>query len=421
MVARNFGSLVFSLGIIAPLAGFVGSTACTSKFEGCEASRSCDSDAGEGGDGGVGGKQGSAGKGGSAGKAGSAGKGGSGGKGGSPAVGGEGGAEDTGGTAGTGGLAGTAGNSGKGGTGGTGGADEGMGGESGSGTEPEADKTPPEIVSVSPEDGERGVRADTVIRITFSEPMHRVNTEAAYQSADIPSAETTRSWNQDSTVLTIEPNDELIYVTGAENDLAFDAMLYALAMTDTATDLAGNRLEPEEWSFSTLRRFVQTLTATGDDVRRLRNGGSEPCTEGMHLGDNDENQTLGGFVQYHLDELAPGIDEYEYAQLYGERLGGLGKGQPNGLDPVRVREFSGDILLAGLDTTVGPDLGVFIQSTAVEYPNLSVLPAMTSSYADDELIQFRLRLEPQMSNLDDSDDYFMVACDLELRLRYLAP
>jgi hypothetical protein len=419
MVARNFGSLVFSLGIIAPLAGVVGSTACTSKFEGCEASRSCSSDAGEGGDGGVGGKQGSGGKGGSAGTGGSAGKAGSGGKGGSAAVGGEGGADDTGGTSGKGGLAGTAGSSGKGGTGGTGGSQEGMGGESGSGTEPEVDKTRPEILSVSPEDGERGVRADTVIRITFSEPMDRGATEDGYQSADIPSADTTKWWNEDSTVLTIEPNDELAYETGETNDLAFDAIRYAVSLTDTATDLAGNRLERVDWSFSTLRRFVQTLTATGNDVRRLYEGDNEPCTEGMHLGDNEDNLVLGGFVQYRVDQLAAGVKEYEYAVLAGDRLQGEGKGDPRTIDPAHVREFSEDILLANSDTQVGPDLGIFIQS--LNDPSTDVLPAMTSSFAEDGLIQFRVRMEPKTTNENDADDYFLIACGLELNLRYLAP
>jgi hypothetical protein len=157
-----------------------------------------------------------------------------------------------------------------------------------------------------------------------------------------------------------------------------------------------------------------------DDVRRLRNGGNEPCVDGIHLGDNDRNQTLGGFVQFRLTDLMPGIVEYEYAHLYGERLGGQGKGDPRSIDPAHVREFSEDILLAGPDTAVGPSLGIFIQSL-VDFPHVSVLPAMTSSYADDGLIQLRLRMEPSTTNLNGADDYFLIACGLELSVKYLAP
>jgi hypothetical protein len=140
----------------------------------------------------------------------------------------------------------------------------------------------------------------------------------------------------------------------------------------------------------------------------------------MHLGDNDRNQALGGFVEFDMSQLAPGAGQYESAILWGERLGGMGSGTPSGLDPVRVHEFETDILSANLVTPVGPDLGIFMQST-VDFPDVDVLSAMTSTYAQDGLVQFRLLIEPVSSDLDGVDDYFMIKCGLELRLRYLAP
>jgi hypothetical protein len=412
MVSKSFSSLFLTLGVVAPLAGALASTACSSKFEGCASSRSCPSDAGEGGGGG------SAGKGGSAGSGGSAGKGGVGGNAGSASMGGESGeAGASAGKGGTGGSGGTA-SGGAGGTGGSAGSStDPMGGEGGTETDPERDVTPPTIVSVSPTDDETGVLSDAVIRITFSEPMDRPTAELAYQSADIPASATTRRWNGDDTVLTITPNAELMYQEGEENDLAFDAIRYALELTDTAEDKAGNRLVPEAWSFSTLRRLNQTLVADGDDVRRFNGTANAGCTNTMDLGDYRTNEPLAGFVQFDLSELAPGATTFEVAQFYGERTDT--KGDPRALDGVHLYEFEGDIMEVDLMASTGPDLGVFLDSFT-DAPRLSVLPAMTSSYAADDLIQLRMKVVPD-SDGDDEDDYFRLRCAFELRMTYLAP
>jgi hypothetical protein len=250
--------------------------------------------------------------------------------------------------------------------------------------------------------------------------MDRLLTEAAYQSPDIPSAETTKVWSTDDTVLTITPNADLMYTSGEVDDLTFAAMSYLIKMTDTAEDQAGNRLVPKDWSFATLRRISQVLHAKEGDIRQLRNGGNLASGKSLNLGDDDQNQALGGFVQFHLSDLVPGVVEYGSAFLWGERSGPLGEGDPRTLDPIRVREFSENILLAGPSTVFGPDLGVFIEAF-VTYPSLSVLPAMTSTYADDGLIQFRLRGEPDESNDNDENDYFAIVNGLALSLEYLAP
>jgi hypothetical protein len=421
MVSKSFSSLFLTLGVVAPLTGAVASTACSSKFEGCASSRSCPSDAGEGGDGGTAGKGGSGGQGGSAGKA----SGGAAGKGGSLSMGGEGGEDGS--SAGKGGTGGTAGTSG----GGSGsGGKAGQGGSSGSGTdpmggeggmemepEPQPDVTPPTIISVSPDDGENGVAADTVIRITFSEPMNRELTERAYQSADIPAAGTRFHWNTEDTELTITPNAELIYAEGAKGDLTFAAREYVLEMTDTAEDKAGNRLEVKEWSFSTLRRIAQVLTADGDDDVRRFNGTSNIGCTNMDLGDYRTNVPLAGFTQFHLSELAPGVTTFEVADFYGERVDS--RGDPRLLDGVNLYEFEGDIMTVNLDTPTGQSLGLFLDSYT-DVPHLSVLPAMTSSYADDGLIQIRMKVVPD-SDGDGEDDFFRLTCAFDLSLVYLAP
>jgi hypothetical protein len=415
MVSKSFSSLVLTLGVVAPLAGAVASTGCSSKFEGCASSRSCADNAGEGGDGGTAGKGGSAGQGGSAGM-------GTAGKGGSLSMGGEGGESSS--SSGKGGTGGTAGsdNGGKGGQGGSSGSStEPIGGEGGTEAEPEPDETAPTIISVSPDHGETGVSADTVIRITFSEPMDRAKAEAAYQSADIPWVDTTRRWSTDDTVLTITPNAELLYAEGAKNELAVPALQFAIEMTDTAEDKAGNRLVPKAWTFSTLRRLTQTLVADDDDVRRF-NGTRNMACDSMALGDypplqqGGDERILAGFIQFRLGELVPGVTAFESASVAGERVAN-GDGDPRGLDGVKVYEFEGDIATVDLNTPTGPSLGVFLDSFA-DFPRLSILPALTSTYAEDGLVQLHLKAAPDG---DGEADYYRLLCAFSLLVTYIAP
>ena len=50
---------------------------------------------------------------------------------------------------------------------------------------------------------------DVRIVVTFSAPMDREQTEAAYQSEGVPSSDVTFTWNAESTQLTITPDAPL--------------------------------------------------------------------------------------------------------------------------------------------------------------------------------------------------------------------
>jgi hypothetical protein len=138
----------------------------------------------------------------------------------------------------------------------------------------------------------------------------------------------------------------------------------------------------------------------------------------MDLGDYRTNETLLGFAQFHLSEIAPGPAIFEAAVFGGERIAG-GTGDARALDGVHLYEFEGDIMAVDLQTPTGPDLGVFLDSYA-DFPKLDVLPIMTSSYAEDGLIQLRMKVVPD-SDGDSVDDYFRLTCSFDLRLVYLVP
>ena len=100
---------------------------------------------------------------------------------------------------------------------------------------------PPTVVSVSPADGSIGVTADAKIIVTFSKPMDQAATQAAYQSADLPSTGVTFDWNAAATEMTVKPNAPLIYATGSDPN-AVVAKAYAFRLTSTAKDKTGNAL-----------------------------------------------------------------------------------------------------------------------------------------------------------------------------------
>jgi hypothetical protein len=245
------------------------------------------------------------------------------------AGGGEAGGFDTGGASGSGsgrsgsgGASGSdAGGSGGSGDAGAGGSPDGEGGEGGSAPPP--DTTAPTIVSVSPEDGVNGVRADADLVITFSEPMDRVSTQAAYQSADIPAGAVTFSWNSDSSVLTVNPNSDLAYADG--NDLNVVARSFAAQVTDTAEDEAGNRLASNfDWSFRTLRRITQTFsTGTIHNVRSSDTTLGIPCTSISpltYVGDRADNVGLHLLITRDISALPEGIVEWEVATLSSNQV-----------------------------------------------------------------------------------------------------
>ena len=149
---------------------------CGGDYESCEATRTCQSTAGNAGEGGSGASE--ALPNGSGGSAASA-------------------------------STGAAGSVQAGGTAGSGAASGGSAGSGAGAPDVQPDTTPPTIVSVTPEDGARGVAKDANLTIVFSEPMDREKTQAAYSSVDLPPAGVDFRWSADGTTLTIDPKGEL--------------------------------------------------------------------------------------------------------------------------------------------------------------------------------------------------------------------
>ena len=94
-----------------------------------------------------------------------------------------------------------------------------------------SDNTPPSVVSTFPANGAVGVPTNTQIRVTFSEPMDTASAEAAFRIT--PAVVGKFEWVGDNAVMYWKPDTVLSVQTS-----------YAFRVETTATDVAGNRLEP---------------------------------------------------------------------------------------------------------------------------------------------------------------------------------
>jgi hypothetical protein len=92
--------------------------------------------------------------------------------------------------------------------------------------------------------------------------MHRVETEKAYGSLDLPTKDVTFLWSDGDRKLTIHPDDGLEY--GTLPAAVPDPRTYAYIIANEARDVAGNRLEEDfTASFTTLREYATMLSFNG--------------------------------------------------------------------------------------------------------------------------------------------------------------
>lgn len=164
-----------------------------------------------------------------------------------------------------------------------------------------ADTTAPSVVSISPAGAATGVAKDANIVVTFSEKMNQAATQAAYQSTDLPASDVTFSWNPAGTVMTINPNADLLYTAAGKT--------YAFSLTTTATDIAGNALPATNSSFKTFRQLTTTLNSTPALDGWVRSDGTVNTTDELRIGDSGDvgNATYRSYLSFDLSGLPAGL------------------------------------------------------------------------------------------------------------------
>jgi hypothetical protein len=166
------------------------------------------------------------------------------------------------------------------------------------------DTTAPSIVSITPTHEQKGVSDDASIVVTFSEPMKKLDTQSAYQSASvgIRAADVTFGWNAEGTVLTIKPNNKLT-MSGGSTPAAVIAKTYTFGLTSVAADLAGNPLPEVTSSFSTFR-VIEAVAIGQPSLSGYVFGNGKyayTSTERLSLGDNVDNIGHQAFLSFNLE------------------------------------------------------------------------------------------------------------------------
>jgi hypothetical protein len=284
--------------------------------------------------------------------------------------------------------------------------------------------TRPTIVSVSPTNNATGIRANTDLVITFSEPMNRSATEAAFASADITAV--TFSWNGSSTVLTVNPSIDLAYASGA-SPASVTARLYRASVTAAAEDAAGNDLGADyAWSFRTLRRLTQTLSAQG--FTAYFNAVGE-LIEFRTCGINAFEVPTGdgatafhhAYVETNLSSLPMGIVEFEEGVLFAQQSLTQGNPFPSlgalNIEHIRVQPVSSAVPNTPTIRTL--DTWAPAESPANRLANVAA--AITDDYGELNFSQVRFAFAMRV-NGDASDDYVSFDCTgFETHVRYLVP
>lgn len=291
----------------------------------------------------------------------------------------------------------------------------------------------PVIVSVSPEDGAIAVENDAELVIEFSVPMNRELTEAAYQSESIPSSGVTFSWNEESTELTVTPNEPLEYDVGTDPD-EVDARRYSFFLSASAEDAEGNRMAtPQEFSFSVLRQIDVTVLAVQDrdltgSFRSNNTYGAGACArEQINVCVGDErvsgnNMQYKGFLTFDLGVLPESMARLSSARL-NLQITGMAGNPFGGLGGLFLEHASFDVI--GAEAFVAAPLAelgrIANGGTAGTVLAVDVLSAVELDVDERGTTQYRLHFEDATDDDRLADAVVSAWTTQSLNLSYLIP
>jgi hypothetical protein len=298
--------------------------------------------------------------------------------------------------------------------------------------EPAPEPEGPVVVAVSPADGALGVDNAQNIVITFSEPMDREATEAAYQSESIPSSSVSFVWNDAGTELTIVADAPLAYPVG--NDPAqLSARRVSFFISASARDVEGRSLPaPFESSFSLLRQVEFTIFALQDrdlsgSFRSNDTYGGGQCARdqiNMCVGDvrvGNGSEQYKGFISFELSELPEAAQSVsaeltlEITGMSGNPFGGLGGLvlEHASFDAIGSDAFSAQALdEMGLIANAG-GTGTILSA--------DVAAAFMADRGERAMTQYRLRFQDETDG-DNTSDAILSAWDTQtIDVSYLIP
>lgn len=287
------------------------------------------------------------------------------------------------------------------------------------------DTAAPTVVAISPSNGAKGVRANAKIVITFSEPMNKAATEAAYASTALPASDVSFLWNTSGTELTVVPKSGLAYAK--VGDLASPPKQYAVAIGGGAKDLAGNALTvAASTEFSTLRELflVAPLVTASSGRLSVGNGLSVAANPASYfVGDGDADQAISAFFTFDLAALPEGAEIAE-ATFMTRQTGVTGSPYAD-LGPGAMLARTSFVTLAGnaLNSAAKTDIGALSTTPDIGARQLVVTAAVAADLADrvanQNRSQFRLAFAKPTDTSADIDRADFIPP--EMSVTYLMP
>lgn len=182
----------------------------------------------------------------------------------------------------------------------------------------------PSVASSLPAAGETGVARTANIRVTFSEPMDKAATQAAF-AITVPAGfgAGTFSWSADGTTMTFNPAGTFSY--GGQ---------VSWRVTNAATDLAGNALSAQvSRSFSVIKQGTLVLNSVAASDGYIRTVAPEvwPTNTTLHVGEIGDGAHVRSFLTFNLSALPASTVRITLAAIYlsqmqlkGDPAGALG-------------------------------------------------------------------------------------------------
>lgn len=171
----------------------------------------------------------------------------------------------------------------------------------------------PTATSSLPAAAETGLARNASIRVTFSEPMDKQATQAAFFiTAPVGFSAGSFSWSADGTTMTFDPSGTFAY--GAQ---------VSWRVTNAATDLAGNPLAAQlARSFTVIKQGTVVLNAVAASDGYIRTIAPEvwPTNTTLHVGelvtDLGEVGQVRSFLTFDLSALPATTERILFASLY---------------------------------------------------------------------------------------------------------
>jgi hypothetical protein len=304
---------------------------------------------------------------------------------------------------------------------------DGDGDPSGDGDGDLVDTTPPSVVMTTPADEAHSVLPDAVIEVTFSEPMNKASVQSAWQSPLLSADKVTFSWDEPGTVLTVTPNEPLEIIPVDGNDTP--GTQYSFSISDVATDLAGNGLEPELSSeFLAARRRVQVLSVDTDLSQSIRGDGAVGGGDLIRVGDTGaSNLGVRGFVSFPTTFVADNwlVLESSSFEIAGATEDGDVWSVTDEVPGVLLAQVSFTVLEAATYSTAVIEHNGIILSNANADPLVGSLDVtetvLAELEAEADFIQFRLATPIETNDNGIQDQAVIEEDDITLELTLLVP